>query len=178
MRRRRAPFHGADGEGKSAISPATSQAGAEPCARAFSAARAKRNAPVINDNAVVAAPMNWRAESTGSSSPSTPGDTLAENHGKSRSAIRISAVLRPGTGTQTGARRLRVPPAAAPRQTVTIRLADDRDHLLFRETRFAHCSPPNREPVSHAIRGPKSFRQVTPKCYDQPRQTRSVCQIR
>jgi len=26
------------------------------------------------------------------------------------------------------------------RNLITIRLADDRDHLLFRETRFAHCS--------------------------------------
>src|SRR5262245_26897456 len=62
MTRSGAPFQGAYGEGRSAISPATSQAAAEPCARAFSAARAKRNAPVINDNAVVAAPTNWRAE--------------------------------------------------------------------------------------------------------------------
>src|SRR5436190_315340 len=65
MTRSGAPFHGAHGEGRTAISPAASQAGAEPCARAFPAARARRNAPVISDNAVVAAPMNWRAESTG-----------------------------------------------------------------------------------------------------------------
>ena len=64
-----APFHGAQGEGRSAISPAASQAGAEPCARAFPAARARRNAPVISDNAVVAAPMNRRAESTGDPLP-------------------------------------------------------------------------------------------------------------
>jgi hypothetical protein len=65
MTRSGAPFHGAHGEGRSAISPAASQAGAEPCARAFPAARARTNAPVISDNAVVAATMNWRAESTG-----------------------------------------------------------------------------------------------------------------
>src|SRR5262245_40135195 len=64
MTRSGAPFHGAHGEGRSAISPAASQAGTEPCARAFPAARARGNAPVISDNAVVAAPMNWRAEST------------------------------------------------------------------------------------------------------------------
>ena len=63
MTRSGAPFHGAHGEGRSAISPAASQAAAEPCARAFPAARARRNAPVISDNAVVAAPINWRAES-------------------------------------------------------------------------------------------------------------------
>src|SRR6266705_3312072 len=39
------------------------------CSRPFPAARARRNAPVISDNAVVAAPMNWRAESTGSPLP-------------------------------------------------------------------------------------------------------------
>src|SRR6266699_2975232 len=69
MTRSGAPFHGAHGEGRSAISPAASQAGAEPCARAFPAARARRNAPVISDNAVVAAPMNWRAKSTGNPLP-------------------------------------------------------------------------------------------------------------
>src|SRR5271166_6930214 len=69
MTRSGAPFHGAHGEGRSAISPPASQAGAEPCARTFPAARARRNAPVINDNAVVAAPMNWRAESTGNPLP-------------------------------------------------------------------------------------------------------------
>ena len=41
------------------------------------AARARRNAPVISDNAVVAAPMNWHAESTGNPSPLVaPGDTI------------------------------------------------------------------------------------------------------
>src|SRR6516165_12547859 len=72
MTRSGAPFHGAHGahgEGRNAISPAASQAGAEPCARAFPAARARRNAPIISENAVVAAPMNWRAESTGSPLP-------------------------------------------------------------------------------------------------------------
>ena len=69
MTRSGAPFHGAHGEGRSAISPAASQAGAEPCALAFPAARARRNAPVISDNAVVAVPMNWRAESTGNPLP-------------------------------------------------------------------------------------------------------------
>src|SRR5262245_66106809 len=63
MTRSGAPFHGAHGEGRSAISPAASQAGAEPWAHACPA-RARRTAPVISDNAVVAAPMNWRAEST------------------------------------------------------------------------------------------------------------------
>ena len=69
MTRSGAPLHGAHGEGRSAISPAASQAGAEPCALAFPAARARRNAPVISDNAVVAAPMNRRAESTGNPLP-------------------------------------------------------------------------------------------------------------
>src|SRR5512132_3770887 len=79
MTRSGAPFHGAHGEGRTAISPAASQAGAEPCARAFPAARARRNAPVISDNAVVAAPMNWRAESTGNPLPlSRPATQLAE----------------------------------------------------------------------------------------------------
>src|SRR6478672_4471491 len=64
-----APFHGAHGEARTAISPAASQGGAEPCARAFPAARARRNAPVISENAAVVAPMNWRAESTGSPLP-------------------------------------------------------------------------------------------------------------
>ena len=57
MTRSEAPFHGAHGEGRSAISPAASQSDAEPCARKFSAARARKNAPVISDNAVVAAPI-------------------------------------------------------------------------------------------------------------------------
>jgi hypothetical protein len=79
MTRSGAPFHGAHGEGRSAISPAASQTGAEPCARAFPAARARRNAPVISDNAVVAAPMNWRAESTGNPLPLSRSATqLAE----------------------------------------------------------------------------------------------------
>src|SRR5438132_12725504 len=79
MPRSGAPFHGAHGEGRSAISPALSQAGAEPWARACPAARARRNAPVISDNAVVAAPMNWRAESTGDPLPlSRPATQLAE----------------------------------------------------------------------------------------------------
>src|SRR4249919_1948975 len=79
MTRSGAPFHGAHGEGRSAISPAASQAGAEPCALAFPAARARRNAPVISDNAVVAAPMNRRAESTGNPfPPSRPATQLAE----------------------------------------------------------------------------------------------------
>src|SRR5262245_19517307 len=79
MTRSGAPFHGAHGEGRSAISPAASQTDAEPCARAFPAARARRNAPVISDNAVVAAPMNWRAESTGNPLPLSRSATqLAE----------------------------------------------------------------------------------------------------
>jgi autotransporter passenger strand-loop-strand repeat protein len=53
-----APFHGAHGEGRRAISPTASQAGAEPCTCAFPAARAGRNAPVISSNAVVAAPTS------------------------------------------------------------------------------------------------------------------------
>ena len=81
MTRSGAPFHGAHGEGRTAISPAASQAGAEPCARAFPAARARRNAPVISDNAVVAAPMNWRAESTGNPLP------------LSRSATQLAAIM-------------------------------------------------------------------------------------
>src|ERR1700730_18774240 len=79
MTRSGAPFHGAHGEGRSALSPAGWQSGAELCARAFPAARARRNAPVISDNAVVAAPMNWRAESTGNPLPlSRPATQLAE----------------------------------------------------------------------------------------------------
>src|SRR5436853_5452627 len=79
MTRSGAPFHGAHGEGRSAISPAASQAGVEPWARACPAARARTNAPVISDNAVVAAPMNWRAESTGDPLPlSRPATQLAE----------------------------------------------------------------------------------------------------
>src|SRR5262245_46055255 len=79
MTRSGAPFHGTHGEGRTAISPAASQAGAEPCARAFPAARARRNAPVISDNAVVAAPLSWRAESTGSCLPlSRSATALAE----------------------------------------------------------------------------------------------------
>jgi hypothetical protein len=116
MTRSGAPFHGAHGEGRSAISPAASQVGAEPCARAFPAARARRNAPVISNNAVVAALMNWRAESTGNPLPLSRSATqLAENHGKSRSAKRISAALLPWNWklAQTRARRLRVPSAAA-----------------------------------------------------------------
>src|SRR5262249_15021742 len=89
MTRSGAPFHGAHGEGRTAISPAASQAGAEPCARACPAARAIRNAPVISDNAVVAAQMTWRAESTDNPLPlSRRATQLAENHGKSRSAMR------------------------------------------------------------------------------------------
>ena len=90
MTRSGAPFHGAHGEGRSAISPAASQAGTEPCARAFTAARAGRNAAVISDNAVVAAPMNWRAESTGKS-PSRPATHWAEIMAKVDPAMRISA---------------------------------------------------------------------------------------
>src|SRR5262245_32690348 len=96
MTRSGAPFHGAHGEGRSAITPAASQAGTEPCARAFPAARARRNAPVISDNAVVAATINWRAESTGNPLPlSRPATQLAGNHGKSRSAMRLSPMLLP-----------------------------------------------------------------------------------
>jgi hypothetical protein len=65
MTRSGAPFHGTQGEARSEISPAASQADAEPCARAFPAARASRNAPATSGNAVVAAPINWRVESTG-----------------------------------------------------------------------------------------------------------------
>src|SRR5262249_44671732 len=88
MTRSAAPFQGAHGEDRIAISPAASQADAEPCARAFHAPRARRNAPAISDNAVVAVPMTWRAESTGSPLPlSRPATQLAENHGKSRSVV-------------------------------------------------------------------------------------------
>src|SRR5262249_48390335 len=86
MTRSAAPFQGAHGEDRIAISPAASQADAQTFARAFPAARARRNAAVISDNAVVAVPMTWRAESTGSPLPlSRPSTQLAENHGKSRS---------------------------------------------------------------------------------------------
>jgi len=84
MTRSGAPFHGDHGEGRSAISPAASQAGAEPCARAFPAARARRNAPVTSDNAVVAAPINWRAESTGNPLPlSRPANNWLKSWQKS-----------------------------------------------------------------------------------------------
>src|SRR5262249_29741006 len=84
MTRSGAPFHGAHGEGRTAISPAASQAGGEPWARACPA-RARKNAPPISDNAVVATPMNWRAESTGDPLRlSRPATQLAGNHGKSR----------------------------------------------------------------------------------------------
>jgi hypothetical protein len=65
--------------------------------------------------------MNWRAESTGNSLPLSRSATqLAENHGKSRSAMRISAALLPLElePRSDQARRLRVPPAA----TLTARL--------------------------------------------------------
>jgi hypothetical protein len=40
--------------------------------------------------------MNWRAKSTDNPLPqSRPATQLAENHGKSRSAVRISAALLP-----------------------------------------------------------------------------------
>jgi hypothetical protein len=48
------------------------------------------------------------------------------------------------------------------RHRLAIRLADDPDHLLFSETLCA-LLPPNREPVSHVIRGPKSLGQVNAK---------------
>jgi hypothetical protein len=60
--------------------------------------------------------MNWRAESTGNPLPLSRSATqLAENHGKSRSAMRISAALLPWNWklAQTRARHLRVPSAAA-----------------------------------------------------------------
>ena len=57
MTRSEAPFHGTHGDGRSAISPAASHSDAEPCARTFPAARARRNAPAISDDAVVAAPI-------------------------------------------------------------------------------------------------------------------------
>src|SRR5262245_61266379 len=79
MTRNGAPFHGAHGEGRSAISPAASHSDAAPCAPAFPAARARRNVPAISDNAVVAVPINWRAESTGNPlPPSCPGTQSAE----------------------------------------------------------------------------------------------------
>src|SRR6266446_6199545 len=100
MTRSGAPFHGAHGEGRSAISPAASQAGAEPCARAFPAARARRNAPVISDNAVVAAPMNWRAESTGDPLPlSRPATQLAEIMAKVDRPCGFRLRCSPGTGS-------------------------------------------------------------------------------
>jgi hypothetical protein len=57
----------------------TAATSASIAAGAFSAARARRNAPAISDNAVVAAPINWRAESTGNPLPlSGPGTPSAE----------------------------------------------------------------------------------------------------
>src|SRR5437870_8020160 len=100
MTRSGAPFHGAHGESRSAISPAASQAGAEPCARAFPAARTRRNAPVISDNAVVAAPMNWRAESTGDLLPlSRPATQLAEIMAKVDRPCEFRLRCYPGTGS-------------------------------------------------------------------------------
>src|SRR5437868_10426369 len=115
MTRSGAPFHGAHGEGRSAISPAASQAGAEPWARACPAARARRNAPVISDNAVVAAPMNWRAQSTGNPLPlSRPATQLAEIMAKVDRPCGFRLHCCPGTGSSLRpGRRLRVPPAAA-----------------------------------------------------------------
>src|SRR5437016_5403196 len=97
MTRSGAPFHGAHGEGRSAISPAASQAGAEPCAPAFPAARARTNAPVISDNAVVAA---WRAESTGDLLPlSRPATQLAEIMAKVDRPCGFRLRCSPGTGS-------------------------------------------------------------------------------
>src|SRR5213596_2623244 len=101
MTRSGAPFHGAHGEGRSAISPAASQAGAEPCARAFPAARARRNTPVINDTAVVAAPMNWRAENM-----AIPGPCLARRHNWLKTMAKVD---RPSEFRPPG---MRVPPLA------------------------------------------------------------------
>src|SRR6516162_7099855 len=99
MTRSGAPFHGAHGVGRSAISPAASQAGAEPWARACPA-RARRNAPVISDNAVVAAPMNWRAESTGDALPlSRPPIQLAEIMAKVDRPCAFRLRYCPGTGS-------------------------------------------------------------------------------
>src|SRR6516225_3631941 len=126
MTRSGAPFHGAHGEGRSAISPAASQVGAEPCARAFPAARARRNAPVISDNAVVAATINWRAESTGNLLPlSRPATQLAEIMAKVDRPCGFRLRRCPGTGSSL---RPGSPPESAtsygPRQTVTfIRLS-------------------------------------------------------
>src|SRR5205823_1675926 len=47
------------------------------------------------------------------------------------------------------------------RNRIAVRLADDRDHLLFREPDLCALLPPNREPVSHVIHGPKSLGQIT-----------------
>src|SRR6516162_7394995 len=47
------------------------------------------------------------------------------------------------------------------RARLAICLADNRDHLLFRKTRFCALLPPNREPVSHIIGGSKSREQVS-----------------
>src|SRR5262245_832090 len=112
MTRSGAPFHGAHGEGRSAISPAASHSGAEPCAHAFPAARARTNAPAISDNAVVAAPINWRAESTGNPLPlSRQATQSAEIMAKVDRPCGFSAALLPWNSDQ--ARRLGVPPAAA-----------------------------------------------------------------
>src|SRR5262249_8485918 len=112
MTRSGAPFHGAHGEGRSEISPAASHSGAEPCARAFPGARARTNAPAISDNAVVAAPINWRAEST--------GDPLPLSRQPTQSAEIMAKVDRPWAfrcaaaleleARSDQARRLGVPP--------------------------------------------------------------------
>ena len=60
-------------------------------------------------------------------------------------------------------------PLGPRRYRLAIRLPDDRDPLLFRETSeivMPLCAslPPNREPVSHVIRGSKSRGQVIKAC--------------
>src|SRR4029077_12733617 len=119
MTRSGAPFHGAHGEGRSAISPDASHSDAEPCARAFPVARARRNAPAISDNAVVAAPIDWRAESTGNPLPllrpaTQSAQIMAKVH--RRADFECAAGLELEARSDQ-ARRLGAPPAAARAQS-------------------------------------------------------------
>jgi hypothetical protein len=139
MTRSGAPFHGAHGEGRSAISPAASHSGAEPCARAFPAARARRNAPVISDNAVVAAPINWRAESTGSRLPlSRPQHNRLKSWQKSigHADFGCAAPL------ELEARQTRL--AAWECHQTAAFTAPHRTSLPFNYPHFAPTSPPTR----------------------------------
>jgi hypothetical protein len=119
MKRNGAPFHGAQGEGRNAISPAASHSDAGPCANAFPAARARRNAPAISDNAVVAAPINWRAESTGNPLPlSRPATQSAQIMSKVDRPCGFRVRCCPGTGSSL---RPGSPPGTAASAALTAR---------------------------------------------------------